>query len=223
MNKKTLTILVLAVLFISSEIAKAELKIDLQISKNQWLLGEEIGIWIIAENTGDEDITVLSRIICLELKIKGPIRKKCRIMPQGFVMHNSTTHNIIKAKLYDLSNRTFNELGVVDEGNFEIWYEAGYIENPTASRRKAVSNHIMIELVRPLGMDAEVFKMYKDKCNGMILAERRKGELLIKYPTSIYAGRQLYSISNNLLSDPWVKGESSQSCLMAVMDRNEEE
>lgn len=67
MNKKTLTILVLAVLFISSEIAKAELKIELQISKNQWLLGEEIGIWIIAENTGDEDITVSSRISCLEL------------------------------------------------------------------------------------------------------------------------------------------------------------
>lgn len=37
----------------------------------------------------------------------------------------------------------------------------------------------MIELVRPIGMDAKVFKIYKDKCNGMILAERRKGELLI--------------------------------------------
>ena len=202
---KNLFIFLLPII-IASGIANAQLKIELKMQGTEKILGEPAYIEVVFKNIADKDLIFPDLSITPGLmhyskwNIVGPLKEECQsktsikvgklLAPIPFTAHSEKIDRIMP-----------KSLGIVDLGSYEIWYEydstqiPNFWDNYNPSKLKAVSNHLKIDIVLPTGIDAQVFNLYKGKCNDMykIIYATNLDKLAKEFPTSIYTAWALWA------------------------------
>ncbi len=197
---KHIILLFIILIMINGSFAFSSLEIKLQSISQKFILGEFYDVINITwKNKGEKDLIIPYQIMAfnydapqlIKWYVVGPTRIECKQRRDPLIKWEALAHEILKAGAEKTLNISLAQLGIVDVGSYEIWMEydstnlPAYWDDIHITRTNVISNHIKIELNNPIGIDAEIFSKYNNKCNRLTISY---DELLKKYPTSTYAG-----------------------------------
>jgi hypothetical protein len=184
------------------------ISIKLQPHGDTFILGEHPGCDVILENESIGLVALDPRFhidIGAYFKISGKRKQECIIAPEK--AEYTRDYWILMANGIKMFGVDISRFGVAKEGNYEVWlvYNPAigalkHFAGPTdLIRTKVESNHIKFKIIKPKGVDLEVFNKYHDDCGHITLGPKA---LLQKYPTSTYAGNVLVDFPIELASQP---------------------
>ena len=201
MKVRVVLIVLLAVCFADVAETPNVLSFKLDTVKEEYILGESILFSYECMNNSSKTITFAYNLSPLSplmnIRVKGPIKKDC-ILNKRLPEWVWPAHFDLAPNQSKVSGFSQYDIGIVDEGKYEIWIEYDSTsmiadwDKIDAVRCKAESNHILIHIVKPIGIDAEAFAKHKNGCNQIELSE---SDILQKFPTSTYAAYIIYQSS----------------------------
>lgn len=174
-----------------------KLTIHIQSPRSEFILGEPVQFTLIWENTSESPIRIAKGVrlhhSLLQILTEGQVRKECEGLVT-LVEEKVGYSSVIQPHGKVVIPLTLRDLGIVDEGAYtmtakfdstklEPWWD-----NFNVDRISVVSNTVKFRLVKPTGIDMEIFPKYFDKCNRILLSNE---ELLHKSSTSTYSGYAL--------------------------------
>jgi len=212
---------IIIIILIFSFNAFAKLKIEIRNIKNEWILEEPIMIIIHLKNDSKEVLRTYRSLLdfssnsSLKLYIS-PMEGVEKI--DGKVIEEPINQIFEYEGLWEFSKSIglFNYI-IKKAGsyNIKIVYDASIEANNYLNEGvylgPSESNEIIINVKQPDGIDKEAYEYFEGcpLCN--------KDELLIKYPTSTYAGWALFTYQPDL-PGPVVKNESAKKALLAIIN-----
>ncbi len=173
----------------------ADVTINLKTAKAEYILGEEINFEYQAINNGDKEFRIayggfspLSPFI--RFGTIGPVRKECNIGRPHAEWGGKGYSDFKAGEKSKVESFSHLQIGSVDEGEYEVWVEYNSTSLDSSWDKYSVprtviqSNHIKFRIVKPTGIDLEVYNKYHNSCNQITLTAQ---DLLQKFPTSTYA------------------------------------
>jgi hypothetical protein len=176
---------------------KGGLAVTIKTDQVEVIMGETFESEVVWENKGQTDIKIpftlayLNPYYRLTIKGTGYEPKCCLICGERALEVPGVT--IMKPGEVKQWKEDIVAKGAVKEGEYEVWAEFdSFSKEKETYKIKAESNHIYFRVIRPKGIDLEVFEKFHNACNQITL---KPSELLLKYPTSTYAAYAIYQSS----------------------------
>jgi hypothetical protein len=174
------------------------LKIEIEPTKGEFVLGEDWRFDVRWNNTGDQpvaiayDFSLSNRLV--KVIVRGKTRPECVFLHPPSVDWVPLAHRMIEPHVSQTKVLYRDELGIADVGEYELWveYDATNLgpewDQVPVARIRVASNRVRFKILKPQGIDAMVFEKHSNSCNQLILSTE---DLLKFYPTSVYAGLAL--------------------------------